>query len=56
MYNNPIKSDMIGCFYVETYNITIPFQIELNQLKYKCFYFQVSEIKSVAITLQHKNH
>lgn len=56
MYNNPIKSDMIGCFYVETHNITSPFQVELNQLKYKCFYFQVSEIKSVAITLLHKNH
>ncbi|KAL5236921.1 hypothetical protein ACI65C_004331 [Semiaphis heraclei] len=42
MYNNPIKSDMIGCFYVETHNITSP--------------FQVSEIKSVAITLLHKNH
>lgn len=56
MYINPIKSDKIGCFYVETNNITVPFQIELNQLKHKCFYFQVSEIKSVAISLIHSNY
>jgi len=53
MSNNPICSTTVGCFYVLTDNISIQFQIKLDQIKFKCFFIPTSDSKAVVISLLH---
>lgn len=52
-FDNLLVSDIIGDFYVDTFNETDSFLISMCDIKHKCLFFNISDVKAVAITLLH---
>lgn len=52
-FDNPLVSDIVGDFYVDIFNETDSFLINMCDIKHKCLFFNISDVKAVAITLLH---
>lgn len=52
-FDNPLVSDIVGDFYVDIFDETDSFLINMCDIKHKCLFFSISDVKAVAITLLH---
>ncbi|CAI6375393.1 unnamed protein product [Macrosiphum euphorbiae] len=52
-FDVPIPSDIIGTVIVDLNSQSSLVQLSLNDIKYKCFFVNVSENKAIAMTLSH---
>lgn len=52
-FDNPLVSDIVGDFYVDIFDETDSFLINICDIKHKCLFFNISDVKAVAITLLH---
>lgn len=53
MFNSPIKSTEVGCFYVNILNVSSYYLIPLDSISLKCFFVSISNNKAIMFTLLH---
>jgi len=54
MFNSPIKSTEVGCFYVNVLNVSSYYYlVPLDSISLKCFFVSISNNKAIMFTLLH---
>jgi len=54
-YNDPLPSNVLGLFYVDTSNISKPIYITFSCILYKCFFIQILENKAIVMSMIHSH-
>lgn len=53
MFDSPIKSTQVGCFYVNISKVSSHYLIPLDKISLKCFFVSISNNKAIIFTLLH---
>jgi hypothetical protein len=53
MFDSPIKSTEVGCFYVNISKVSSYYLIPLDEISLKYFFYFISNYKAIMFTLLH---
>jgi len=54
-YNDPLPSNVLGLFYVNTSSVSRNIYIPFSSVLYKCFFIKISENKAIIMSMIHSH-